>query len=273
MNITIDNYEAYLLDYIEGKLSPEGATQLQAFIETQGLNWSELTEDLPHLEAPQIAFEHKERLKKKPVVVPLYVKIASAAATAGLLLTVGLWPEKQLPTVEPIAELTPIEAQLTITEKPICIVPRRAVQFTEYQHIEKTTTKPIEKTIERPKVEAIAELQPLKPQEALAFEVWDFDITPEINWLRYKLETEQAYAHLAYEQFIEEELPTSLIGLGIYRMTEGRHSSILDLINAGLHIAKKEVVKVSTDIALTAYERADETFEDVKERWREKHEE
>ena len=29
MNITTDNYEAYLLDYMEGKLSPEGATDIK----------------------------------------------------------------------------------------------------------------------------------------------------------------------------------------------------------------------------------------------------
>ena len=107
-NITTDNYEAYLLDYMEGNLSPEGAAELKAFVAAQGLDWSELTEELPYLAAPQVAYEGKEKLKKKAAVVPLYVKIASAAAAAGLLLTVSLWPEKSMPKVEPIAELKPI---------------------------------------------------------------------------------------------------------------------------------------------------------------------
>ena len=48
-NITIDNYEAYLLDYMEGNLSPDEAEQLKAFVAAQGLDWNELTEELPHL--------------------------------------------------------------------------------------------------------------------------------------------------------------------------------------------------------------------------------
>ena len=100
-NITTDNYEAYLLDYMEGNLSPDEAEQLKAFVATQGMDWDELTEELPHLETPQIAFEGKEKLKKKAAVVPLYVKIASVAAAAGLLLTVTLWPEKSMQKTGP----------------------------------------------------------------------------------------------------------------------------------------------------------------------------
>ena len=94
-NITTDNYEAYLLDYTEGNLSPDEAEQLKAFVEAQGMDWNELTEGLPHLEAPQIEFDNKESLKKKGAIIPLYVKIASVAAAAGLLLTVSLWPENR----------------------------------------------------------------------------------------------------------------------------------------------------------------------------------
>ena len=85
-NITTDNYEAYLLDYMEGNLSPDEAEQLKAFVVAQGLDWNELTEDLPHLKAPQIKFEGKEHLKKKGALVPLYIKIASAAAAHRLLM-------------------------------------------------------------------------------------------------------------------------------------------------------------------------------------------
>ena len=37
-NINIDNYEAYLLDYLEGNLSPDKAEQLKAFVVAQGLD-------------------------------------------------------------------------------------------------------------------------------------------------------------------------------------------------------------------------------------------
>ena len=118
MNITTDNYEAYLIDYLDGNLSDDETEQLKQFVAAQGLDWAELTEGLPQVTAPAITYNGKESLKKKSTVIPLYVKIASAAAAAGLLLTIGLWPEKSLPKVEPIAELKPIHSQLTVTEDP-----------------------------------------------------------------------------------------------------------------------------------------------------------
>ena len=95
-NINTDNYEAYLLDYMEGNLSSDEAEQLKTFVAAQGLDWAELTQELPHLEAPALTYDGKEQLKQRSLslskgrssdnVIPLYVKIASAAAAAGLLL-------------------------------------------------------------------------------------------------------------------------------------------------------------------------------------------
>ena len=266
-NITIDNYEAYLLDYMEGNLNPDEAEQLKAFVKAQGLDWNELTEELPHLEAPEIAYEDKEKLKRQLTIVPLYVKIASAAAAAGLLLTVGLWPEKSLPKVEPVAELKPIEAHLTLTDEPFRIVPKRTLQYTERQETKKETQSEPTRT----KIESIASLAAVKAQEITTAEDADFTFVSDIELLRYRLETEQALAQLAIEPSYEEEMPTSWIGKGIYRMTEGRHGSIISLINTGLHLAKKEVVKVTADMATVAYYRADEHIEEVRERWQEKH--
>ena len=143
-NITIDNYEAYLLDYLEGNLGPDEAEQLKAFVAAQGLDWNELTEELPHLEAPQIEFENKERLKQRPLslskgrpnrtIIPLYVKIASAAAAAGLLLTVTLWPEKQLPKVEPVAELKPVLPTRLLTSEESQTLPPRTISFATTQN-------------------------------------------------------------------------------------------------------------------------------------------
>ena len=280
MNITTDNYEAYLIDYLDGNLSADETEQLKQFVAAQGLDWAELTEGLPHLEAPQIVYQNKSDLrslslskgrsdKEKRHIVPLYVKIASAAAAAGLLLTIGLWPEKSLPKVDPIAELKPIHSSLTLTEDPLRIVPRRAIPFTERQNANKEAKS--EPT--RMETEAIAVLSPMKAQEIAAYKDAGFALASDIELLRYQLETEQALARLSLEPTIEEEMPTSFIGKGIYRMTEGRHASIGDLINAGLHIAKKKVVKASTDAALATYYRAEEHIEEAKEQWQEKREE
>ena len=306
MNITTDNYEAYLIDYLDGNLSADETEQLKQFVAAQGIDWTELTEELPHLEAPQIVYESKNNLcrrfdrlndlrslspstsrslslrslrplegskgrtdNEKRRIVPLYVKIASAAAAAGLLLALSLWPEKSLPKVDPIAELKPIHSSLTLTEDPLRIVPKRAIPFTERQN----TKKEIKSAPTRVETGTIAALSPMRAQEIVAYKDAGFALASDIELLRYQLETEQALARLSLEPTIEEEMPTSFIGKGIYRMTEGRHASIGDLINAGLHIAKKKVVKASTDAALATYYRAEEHIEEAKEQWQEKREE
>ena len=303
MNITTDNYEAYLIDYLDGNLSADDTEQLKQFVAAQGLDWEELTEGLPHLEAPQIVYESKNNLcrrfdrlndlrslspstsrslnlrslrplegskgQHKNAIIPLYVKIASAAAAAGLLLTISFWPEKSLPKVDPIAELKPIHSCLTLTEDPLRIVPKRAIPFTERQNPKKEAKS----APTRMETETIAALPPMKAQEIVAHKDAGFALASDIELLRYQLETEQVLARLALEPTIEEEMPTSFIGKGIFRMTEGRHASIGNLINAGLHIAKKKVVKASTDAALATYYRAEEHIEEAKEQWQEKREE
>ena len=235
MNITTDNYEAYLIDYLDGNLSADETEQLKQFVAAQGLDWEELTEGLPHLEAPQIVYESKNNLcrrfdrlndlrslspstsrslslrslrplegskgRHKNAIIPLYVKIASAAAAAGLLLTVSLWPEKSLPKVEPIAELKPIHSSLTLTEDPLRIVPKRAIPFTERQNANKEAIS--EPT--RMETEAIAVLSPMKAQEFAVSKDAGFALASDIELLRYQLETEQALARLSLEPTVEEE--------------------------------------------------------------------
>ena len=274
MNITTDNYEAYLIDYLDGNLSADETDQLKQFVAAQGLDWAELTEGLPHLEAPQIVYQNKSELRSlslskgrhKNAIIPLYVKIASAAAAAGLLLTIGLWPEKSLPKVEPIAELLSIQPHLTLTEDPFQIVPKSAIPFTKIQG----SRKEAKSQPTRMEIETIAALSPMKAQEIATFETSDFALASDIELLRYRMESEATLARLAFESTFVEEMPTSFIGRGIYRMTEGRHASIGDLINAGLHLAKKEIKKASADAALATYYRAEEQFEEAKEHWQEK---
>jgi hypothetical protein len=276
-NITIDNYEAYLLDYMEGNLSPDEAEQLKAFVMTQGLDWNELTEELPHLEAPQIEFENKERLKKKGALVPLYVKIASAAAAAGLLLTVTLWPEKSMPRVEPIANLKPIEVSRINTNEPLALLPRRITESID--PLPRTGLRRDDMLSEghitsgRKAMPLLAEL-PTKTATALQIDLpWINYDEPNFDLMSYHMSTE-----LAMMQFDENDFPNeaegehnlSLIGKGIYRLTDGRHDSFASIISTGLSTAKKELNLAATDIALTAYYRADERFEEVKENWQDK---
>ena len=261
-NITIDNYEAYLLDYMEGNLGPDEAEQLKAFVAAQGLDWNELTEELPHLEAPQIEFEDKERLKKKGALVPLYVKIASAAAAAGLLLTVTLWPDKSMPKVEPIATLKPIEVeQRTMPNKATM---RHATNTKEHSVPARETTP------------LLAQL-PVRTTTAIEANLpWtDFD-EPYFDMIAYRMNNELTMTQLNKSTFpddAENEQGLSLIGRGIYRLTNGRHDSFASIISTGLSTAKKEIALAATDAALTAYYRADEHFEEAKENWQNKREE
>lgn len=275
-NINTDNYEAYLLDYLEGNLSPDEAEQLKAFVAAQGLDWNELTEDLPHLEAPQIEFENKERLKKNGALVPLYVKIASAAAAAGLLLTVTLWPEKQLPDVEPVAELKPILPTRLITSEESQTLPPRTVSFATTQS--KATQNKVKKqpnTI-RTETALLADLQPMKASETpIALTATNTD-EPDFGLIAYHLNSDLAFAQYNesdYTDDAEGERDLSFIGKGIYRLTDGRHDSFGSIIRSGLRTAKEEVNLAATDLALTAYYRADERIEQAKERWQEKREE
>lgn len=275
-NITTDNYEAYLLDYLEGNLGPDEAEQLKAFVVAQGLDWNELTEDLPHLEAPQIEFENKERLKKKGALVPLYVKIASAAAAAGLLLTVTLWPEKQLPDVEPVAELKPILPTRLITSEESQTLPPRTVSFATTQN--KSTQNKVKKQPNTVRTETtlLADLQPMKASETpIALTATNTD-EPDFGLIAYHLNSNLAFAQYNendYTDDTEDERDLSFIGKGIYRLTDGRHDSFGSIIRSGLRTAKEEVNLAATDLALTAYYRADERIEQAKERWQEKREE
>ena len=272
-NITIDNYEAYLLDYLEGNLGPDEAEQLKAFVAAQGLDWNELTEELPHLDAPQIEFENKERLKKKGALVPLYVKIASAAAAAGLLLTVTLWPEKSMPKVEPVAELKPVLPTRLITSEESQSLPPRTISFATTQN--KTTQNKVKKQPKtvRTDMALLADLQPIKaegkPIALTTTQAYD----PNFGLIAYHLNSDPAFSQLGEKNYVktnEDERNLSFIGKGIYRLTDGRHDSFASIISVGLSTAKKEISLAATDMAMTAYYRADERFEEVKENWQEK---
>ncbi|MBQ6307998.1 MAG: hypothetical protein IJK78_15700 [Bacteroidales bacterium] len=276
-NITIDNYEAFLLDYMEGNLSPDEAVQLKAFVAAQGMDWDELTEELPHLEAPAVTYQGKENLKKKGVIVPLYVKIASAAAAAGLLLTVTLWPEKSMPRVEPIANLKPIEVSKINTNEPIALLPRRATE--SINPLPRTGIRGDDLrskghlTSERTAMPLLAEL-PTKTATALQIDLpWTNFDEPDFDLMAYRMNTELAMMSFDGNEFsddTEEERDLSLIGKGIYLLTDGRHNSFASIISTGLSTAKKELNLAATDIALTAYYRADERFEEAKENWQDK---
>ncbi len=274
-NITTDNYEAYLLDYMEGNLSPDEAEQLKAFVAAQGLDWDELTEELPHLEAPVLAYENKEGLKKNAAVVPLYVKIASAAAAAGLLLTVGLWPEKSLPKVEPIANLKPIEVSRINTKESIALIPRRATEnptTTTWAKANKTTSTPKvsnKKQVapERDVMPMLAEMQAIEAPSSITSQLLLAQIT-EPDYAPYIMPDSHALASYTDDGYEE----SSLGGKGFLRITDGKYESLGSMIQEGLQLAKEEINLAAADLAVKTFYRVDDRIEEAKERWEKRHE-
>ncbi|MDY0077606.1 MAG: hypothetical protein RBR87_10055 [Bacteroidales bacterium] len=65
MNINSHTYEAFLLDFAEGRLTAEEIILLEAFIQAHPElgSWEELTEDLPVLIEEELLFVNKSRLK------------------------------------------------------------------------------------------------------------------------------------------------------------------------------------------------------------------
>ena len=292
-NITTDNYEAYLLDYMEGNLNADETNQLKAFVAAQGLDWNELTAPLPYLEAPQVAYEDKERLKQSPLslskgskgrtkhtVVPLYVKIASAAAAAGLLLTVSLWPEKSMPKMEPIAELKPIlPGRLITASETTTTLPPRTIQFVQPQVVKKekpTVSENVAEAIsERAEMPLVAQLAPQKAQTLPTSATID---EPDFDLVAYRMDTHLALAQIeanGFDDFSYDEddyRELSLIGRGLLWLTNGRHDSFASLIGAGVSKAKQDLSEAATDMALAAYSNFNEQFEETKERWEERQE-
>jgi hypothetical protein len=70
MNITIDNYEAFLLDFIEKRLDAESTKALRNFIAQHPElgSWEDLTESLPELETQAISYPYAESLLKPEIV-------------------------------------------------------------------------------------------------------------------------------------------------------------------------------------------------------------
>lgn len=69
MKISINNYEAYLIDYMDGRLNDAEIRQLKAFCVQNHIDFEELTEDLPVLESTDDTFDEKEYLFKNKITL------------------------------------------------------------------------------------------------------------------------------------------------------------------------------------------------------------
>jgi len=92
MKINSINYEAFALEYIEGKLSEEKRQEMELFLSKHPAIAQELEElkEFPVLEKKAIVYPNKRELlkreKKTPFVLPIYRRIVASAA---VILLVG----------------------------------------------------------------------------------------------------------------------------------------------------------------------------------------
>lgn len=269
MNINTDNYEAYLLDYMDGSLSPDETKQLKAFVAAQGLDWTELTEELPHLEAPSLVYGSKESLKKKAILVPLFAKIVAAAAAIALLCVLFWKPKETLPLQELMAELQPIEAASLETGETVFPAPKEKTYLIKKQLI---TEKQLLVSCleERDETPLLVDLQPISGQEIRFTDDYLIanNLLPEP--LLYRFEPELAFIEETY--LYEDDWEPSLLDKGVIWLTKGQYSCVGELVGGALHRVSHEMVTTTTKIAMTAYYNVDSQFEEAKERWQEKRE-
>ena len=243
--------------------------QLKAFVTAQGLDWDELTEPLPHLEAPQISYENKENLMKKAVTVPLFAKIISAAAAIALLLAIFWKQDESLPKMELVAELQPKAATTLASGENSYPSPTKKNYQIQYQQIEVKRTATFNK-IERTEAPLLADLSPHPTSEIQLTADYQIahNLLPEPVLYRFD-------ATLAQNEIPEDfdyDWNPSLFDKAVIYLSEGKYSSLGQMLSGSLKSAKREVVKTASEFVATAYYKMDYNLEEAKERWQEKRE-
>ena len=349
MKISINNYEAYLIDYMDGRLNSAEIQQLKAFCAQNNIDFEELTEDLPVLDSPDIAFDEKEcllkdeivtfddtdedqcilkpdtsivfkdkeNLKKKAVILPLYAKIAAAVAIIVLLFGLFWLPktENSNTNEQPIlVELAPETNEshpkdtLISPENPsdnesneeyrnvyenaqiasngeVAHRVSAKQQNIENQHNSRSFEKEedeclIENDAEdiqpiKIEQELLASLEPRIATEIIVSEDFAIEngLLPEMAFLlpanNYYLVQNQEWVEDDHEYY---ERHLSLIGRGISWLSQGRYTSISEVISDGLRIGKREVIDLSEQAVAIAYIKADEGLNEIKTKWEERFE-
>ena len=205
-------------------------------------------EEYPRLTPPDVVYEHKDALKKKAVVIPLYAKVVAAAAAVALLFGI-FWFRNALPEQELLAELKPVEGRVvsngteTLAESQAhFVVPNvKPTAKPTAKSTVKPSSVPSQNTYTRVEMPLLAELQPKS--------------TPELTKMDYPsnlLITDTYYAalDLMVPDRSEEQDPDelSLVGRGIYKMTEGQYDSFAAMFSGGLKSVKIELASIETNV-------------------------
>ena len=203
-------------------------------------------EEYPRLTPPEVVYEHKDALKKKAVVIPLYVKMVAAAATVALLFGI-FWFRNSLPEQELMANLQPVESKRVMSNESISLATSQA-QFIvpKVPNMSKKAAKPLsvqpEKTYKRVEMPVLAELQPKAAPMLI-----QTDLQLDDLWLANTI----YYASNdmpARDQEEEVYDDRSLVERGIYKMTNGECDSFAALFSGGLRSVKTELASLETNV-------------------------
>ena len=197
---------------------------------------------------PDVVYENKASLKK-PVVIPLYAKIVSAAAAVALLFGI-FWYRSVMPEQELMAELKPIEAVGIVTEKPTVLAVSQAhfiMPKNQRQNAQRKEVKPSTASMEEPVIFEKVEmplLVSLQPKAA-----------PMLMNVEYRpselLANDVFYANNDAPLLYQEENfdgDMSFVGKSILRWTGGEHDSFAGIFSEGLQSIKTEMALLATTV-------------------------
>lgn len=207
------------------------------------MNTEHHLEEFPRLVPPDVVYKGKSALKKS-AVVPLYAKIASAAAVAALL-AVLFWHHPARPEVELMATLKPKDAGCIETPLALCLSGQRA----RFVNKAKTSVRrspakdspslPVTSTASREELPLLAGLSPvgasLLPSADPSYVLFPADNDPVLDEMEY----------IAWNE--EDDL--SLARRGFQRMTDGQFDSFGEMLRYGWRSVKTELAQVDETIS------------------------
>ena len=205
MKITIDNYEAYLLDRAEGTISQQDKEALELFLEANpslAKNAELYDPSLVLVADNDLIYPDKDRLlRKKPSVVLYFWKISSAAAVFIGLIIGGYFLFKDAEPLQPIAVTPKTQQQIATTqslfiEKPISIKRPR----TQVKAVPQATTElalAIDTTSHQDTVAAHGNLVVYLSDNLIAYEI------ESVALVVYEMDNLIDYDTLTFASFIE----------------------------------------------------------------------
>lgn len=194
--------------------------------------------DYPRLVPPDVVYEGKDALKKKAMVIPLYVKVISAAAVVALLVGI-FWRRPAMPEQVMIAELEPLKMDFVESEQPLLTSGNRA-HF--YMPSVNNKTNPVlpSKPVDKPKVMERQELPLLAA------------LTPCAATTLTRQNSFPELASFSEESRLALEIPRderwdelSLARKGLLAITDGQYDSFSKMLLNGWRSVKTEMTELN----------------------------